>query len=132
MKTFTQFMEEKIEQISEEDFPFDLNDIISCETISLGGCDTPEGMAHVKRVRETAELLRIDKVYGYGSDFKKSQNQDDFIYEVTIKYIEKAIDEIPTSRLTQRPYFANPGERTYKNRMMIGVNQEGKSAVFMN
>lgn len=83
-------------------------------------------------MRETAKIERIVKVFGYGSDFKKSNNADDFIYEVTIKYIEKAIDEIPTERLTQRPYFANPGERTYKNRMMIGVNKEGKSSVFMS
>ena len=131
MKTFTKFILEQDEQIAIDEFPFELEDIISCETQHLGPCTTPEAIAHIKLAQKTAKILGVVKAFGYGSDFKKS-TPDDFIYEVTVEYMEKALDEIPNSRLIQRPYFANPGERTYKNRMLIGVNQEGKSSVFMN
>jgi len=132
MKTFTQFIVEQEEQINIEEFPFELDDIISCETQGLGPCSTPEGIAHVQQVRKSAEILKIVKISGYGSDWKKSKVEGDFIYEVTIKYIEKANDEIPDERLTQRPYFAKPDERTFNNQMIIGVSKEGKSSVFAN
>ena len=132
MKTFNEYIEqqERVEQISIEDFPFELDDIISCETKYLGPCDTPENIAHVKQVRDSAQITRIEKVFGYGSDFKKSSNSDDFFYQVTIKYTEKASDEMSDERLRNAPYFSKPGERTYENNMLIGVNQEGKAAVF--
>jgi len=131
MKTFTQFILEqdrgRIEVITAKDFPFTLDDIISCETEFLGPCDTPEGIKHVKEVRDTAKIEKVAKVFGYGSDFKKSENPDDFFYEVQITYEE-------TAEKDARPYVAkwrrvSPGG-TYQNRMLIGVNQEGKASVF--
>jgi len=119
MKTFTQFILEResyvpdtrVEQISAEDFPFELGDIISCETKLLGGCDGPEDTKHVKQVRDTAEIVRIEKVFGYDSNFDKSSNPDDFFYNVRIKYM---------------------GEDGISHPYVIGVNQEGKARINAN
>lgn len=49
MKTFTKFILEQEEQIAIDEFPFELEDIISCETQHLGPCTTPEAITSFMR-----------------------------------------------------------------------------------
>lgn len=78
------------QDIPVESLPVTLDDLLDPrKTEYLANPSQAEDMEYVKELKKTSKIVAARKVPGYNSDFRKSSNPGDFMYEVVTSYVNE-------------------------------------------